>query len=769
MANVIDAPVSPSPAHGSIVRLTLLGGFLAEIEDRDGRREIRVTARKARALLGYLAAAPRQRAGREKLASLLWGDRVDSQARQSLRQCLVVLRQDLAPADPFDVDSDEIALKPDVLTADVVEFAAAAQSSDIGTLERACAAYRGEFLADLSTGMEPFEEWLRGERARFEGLAAHAFAQASAAWNANDDARAVDAALRLVALDPLREDWQRSLLRMLARHRGREAALAQADIFAELLWRELEVSPSAETNALLDEIRSGRDAPRHPAPAEVGGVFAPSLGTPMRPAVAAMSAGSSQVATTPAFGRRLAGPTGSPMTIAAVTAAIAATTGAALLVDHYVAARTAPARSASTEIAVNSPRPASVLKGVRADAGPLGQYALVVLPFSTDTPSGSPESRIAAEMTDDLINDLSRTPTARVISRQTSRLYGDRAMDVAAIGAELGVRYVIEGSVRRQHDLLRVNVALTDTRSRVQIWSDRFERHDTERFEIQDEMMRGLARRLHLTLMDVNASSARSRSSDPAIGELAAKGWSGIFRSSVVGHTGDAEMLFTSLLARQPGLVPALVGLAAHNLVLLANLMVADSEERLARADALLRKALSRNPRSSVAHYFAGILHKHRGDQEAAHAAFMRTLELNPSHAPAYAHLGHTLMLLGRADEALDHIRYAIRLSPKDPTLGYWYVMAGEVELELGHDAAARDWLRQAVQVSPGNPRMHVFLAALCAVQDDMNCAVRHASEARRLTPALAIEKLASTFAARTRGKAGHLLLGGLRRAFPAT
>jgi TolB-like protein/DNA-binding SARP family transcriptional activator/Tfp pilus assembly protein PilF len=755
MPNVVD---TPAVADTASLRLSLLGGFAAEIERRDGARsELRVTARKARALLAYLAVAPRQRASRERLASLLWGDRVgDPQARQSLRQSLVVLRQELAPlgADPFLVEADEIALKPGLVQVDAVTFARLAQSSAIADLEQAAALYRGEFLAGLSVEAEAFEDWRRVERVRLEALAAHAFAEAAAQWDASGDPRAVDAAARLTALDPLREDWQRQLFGLLARYRGRDAALAEAAGFAALLARELDAEPSPETTALVEEIRRGAVAPARNMRRRADDRIRPQADA-SRPADASAARERMSVR----------------WRLAAIVLAVLATVAAgATLLSERVAPSAAPQPSVPSAVIPDpSWRSPGVAKDVKANETALGAngvYPIVVLPFSTDAPADSVEHKIAAQMTDDLINDLSRAPSTRVISRQTSRLYAGRPVDVAAIGAELGVRYVVEGSVRRQDDVLRINIALIDTRSRLQVWSDRFERPESERFEMQDEIARGLARQLHVTVMSANVGAPRGRTSDPALNEMIANGWAGVFRSPVAGHTGDAELHFNEILRRKPETVPAMVGLAAHHLALMSNMLAFDDAERLARAEDLLAKAVSRNPRASIAHYFTGVLHKQRGAWNEAHAAFTRTLEMNPSHAPAYAHLGHTLMLLGRAEEALDQIRYAIRLSPKDPTLGYWYVMAGEVELELGHTTAALDWLNRAVTVSPANPRMHVFLAAACAVQGDTACATRHAAEARRLAPELRRGHLMRRFANRTGTEPGRKLVEALRQTF---
>jgi TolB-like protein/DNA-binding SARP family transcriptional activator/Flp pilus assembly protein TadD len=763
MLNVMD---TPSSTRGSCLRLTLLGGVLIEIEQPDGiRNELRFTARKARAMLAYLAVAPRQRAAREKLANLMWGDRVpDQQARQSLRQSLVVLRQELAPVgfDPFIIEADDIALRPGILSTDVNEFVTLAKSQRIEDLERACALYRGDFLADFSVDAEGFEEWQRGERARLEELAAHALAEASNAWDAAGDARAVDAALRLAQLDPLREDWQRTLLQRLVRFRGRDAALAQATSFATLLERDLGTPPSAATQALIDEIRRGALAPQEGTPALEAVRPAAEAGAP-----SLREGGTAAQETSPATAPAPSALTRPRFAIAA--AAIISLVAATALAGIWLRPA-APVVQGPTAVAPDPTwQSPSALNDVEANERALsatGIYPVVVLPFSTDAAPGTPEAKIAAQITDDLINDLSRTPSVRVISRQTSNLYRGRAVDVAAIGVELGVRYVIDGSLRRQDGTLRINVALIDTRTRLQIWSDRFESPESERFDIQEQMTRGLARQLHVTVTLANRGSARV---DPALNELLASAWSGVFRSVSVGHTGDSESRFQEILRRKPDMVPALVGVAATHLALLSNMLVFDREERLAAADAALKKAVARNPNSSVAHYFLGILQKMRGDFQGAHASFLKTLELNPSHAPAYAHLGHTLMLLGRADEALEPIHYAMRLSPKDPLLGYWHVLAAEVDMELGDDRSALERLMQAVKVSPGNPRMHVFLASQCAIVGKQDCTARHVAEARKLSPQLTTEKLLQQYTGRARTAGGARFLNGMRRAFGGT
>ena len=241
--------------------LRLLGAFAVEV---NVGRPIAVAPRskKARALLAYLAMKPDGRATREELATLFWGDTPDAQARHSLRQCLMSLRQDLHLApDLLDLGRDAVELRAQALSVDARELMALAGNGSI-ELDRAAELWRGPFLADLALDLEEFDAWREREQERLAALAARVFeAQGAAADAAGEIEQALAAAERLVALDPTREDRQRTALKMIARHRGRDAALDRARQVTALLPTELDVAPDAATRALIEEIRKGEIAP----------------------------------------------------------------------------------------------------------------------------------------------------------------------------------------------------------------------------------------------------------------------------------------------------------------------------------------------------------------------------------------------------------------------------------------------------------------------------------------------------------------------------
>ena len=204
----------------------------------------------------------KQTATRAELATLLWGSCPDQQARQSLRQALVLLRKDLGSPNALFADKEVVRLHPGAWSVDALEFEASANSTDLEDLERAVELFGGEFLAGLAIDEEGFDDWLQAQRNRTHAAAGRALANyAERSDAARSGQRAMAAAERLLLLDPLREDWQRLALRLCARHRGQHEAMARAKAFEALLRRELDVEPEPETEALIEKIRRGEFAP----------------------------------------------------------------------------------------------------------------------------------------------------------------------------------------------------------------------------------------------------------------------------------------------------------------------------------------------------------------------------------------------------------------------------------------------------------------------------------------------------------------------------
>src|SRR6516164_4103267 len=223
--------------------------------------------KKARALIGYLAAQGGQAVSRERLADLLWPYQGSEQARHSLRNCLLELRKALGPSAARHLVADFANCRIQEVVVDLDRFERLARSPDRAELQAAAELYRGEFLSDFDIDSEPFQEWLAAERDRTLALICDVLQRLTAAQDAAGEAdAAIQSGRRLVALDPLSAFAQRALMRAYARAGRRGEALRQYKSCAETLKRELGVAPDAETQALAHEMARAGSAPAEADP-----------------------------------------------------------------------------------------------------------------------------------------------------------------------------------------------------------------------------------------------------------------------------------------------------------------------------------------------------------------------------------------------------------------------------------------------------------------------------------------------------------------------
>lgn len=225
---------------------------------------LQTVPKKAQGLVAYLASQLGRPVSREHLATLLWGNSGTEQARQSLRQALVALRNALGPKsnDLLATDTASVLLQSrDALQIDIVQYEAACRSSARQDLERAASLYRGEFLADLHIPVEPFSEWVSLERQRIATLQSDLLLRlAEARASAADGNGAIASARNLTTHDPLREEGHRLLMRLLVAVGQRTAALQQYDKLTKLLQDQLGIPPDRDSVALAAQIRAGRIA-----------------------------------------------------------------------------------------------------------------------------------------------------------------------------------------------------------------------------------------------------------------------------------------------------------------------------------------------------------------------------------------------------------------------------------------------------------------------------------------------------------------------------
>ena len=237
------------------IRVQVLGGFGAFTPDG---APLSLPTRKAEALLAVLACRPREAQSRERVTSLLWGDRGDRQARHSLSQTLTSIRTAVGQApNPIIAERESLSINADAVSADVMEIVTLAQRDDADSLRRAAELYRGPLLEAFRLHDSAFNEWLSQERSRFHQIALSVLTRLAEREAAAGDAVEANAVLeRASAFDPLSEDIHRRLMRLQLDRGNYNAVIRYYRECSDLLKRELGTTPEPATTALYAEARA---------------------------------------------------------------------------------------------------------------------------------------------------------------------------------------------------------------------------------------------------------------------------------------------------------------------------------------------------------------------------------------------------------------------------------------------------------------------------------------------------------------------------------
>jgi TolB-like protein/uncharacterized protein YqcC (DUF446 family) len=363
-----------------------------------------------------------------------------------------------------------------------------------------------------------------------------------------------------------------------------------------------------------------------------------------------------------------------------------------------------------------------------------------VLPFANL--NGDPEQDYFVDgVTESLTTDLSRIRGAFVIACNTAFTFKGKALDVKKLGRELNIRYVLEGSVQRGGNRLRVNVQLVDAETSNHLWAERFDKPVADLFDMQDEIVSRLANSLDAELVAAEARRAE-RSLNPDAMDLVFQGRAWFNRGWTPEHMARARSFFEKAMALNPENVEAMVGLAQVDTVIGAALMTDDWLARLTAAETTLTKVLSLAPNDAEAHFALGgvqITTKRmaRGIAECEHA-----LALNRNLAGAHAVIGYAKFLLGRGAETEAHINEALRLSPRDTMAHRWMVWVGLAKAQLGVDAEAVLWMRRGLDANRNFALAHFTLAAVLARLGELDEARAAVQAGLALHPSFTIRRL---------------------------
>jgi TolB-like protein/class 3 adenylate cyclase len=357
------------------------------------------------------------------------------------------------------------------------------------------------------------------------------------------------------------------------------------------------------------------------------------------------------------------------------------------------------------------------------------RLSIVVLPFANL--SNDPEQQYFADgITEDLTTDLSRIEGMLVISRNTAFTYRNQRVDTKQIGRDLAVRYVLEGSVRRSGNQIRVNTQLIEAESDTHLWAERFDRDTGDLFALQDEVVSRIAIALNLEL--TRAEGARPTDNPDAL-DFILRGRAAMNKTPSRESHAEAISLFeqaleldSDSLEAKGRLASVLAGRAIHPW---SDSRVAD----LARAEDLIGQVLAASPLDPLAHNAKGNMLRVQGRPEEAIAEFETVLAFNRNSTNALFQLGWCKAMTGALDEVIPLAEQLIRLSPRGPHLANWYVRIGWVHLLQSRLEDAILWLEKSRSANPRFMLPYAYLASAYALKGETERAAALLAEAGKL------------------------------------
>jgi len=355
------------------------------------------------------------------------------------------------------------------------------------------------------------------------------------------------------------------------------------------------------------------------------------------------------------------------------------------------------------------------------------RLSIVVLPFNNL--SNDPEQQYFADgITEDVTTDLSRITDIFVISRNTAFTYKHKPVNAKQLGRELGVRYVLEGSVRRLGNQIRVNAKLIDAETDAHLWAERFERNMDDLFALQNEITSRIAATLGSELV---AAEAARRTENPDGLDYILRGRFAASKGSSRENHADAIGWFERALALDPRSTMAQSLLARQLAIRVVDQLTETPAGDIARAEKLIRDALAASPSSLSAHYAKGTLLRAQGRWQDAIPEYETVIALNPNSMAAISDIGWCKFWIGRIDEAVPLYQQSIRLNPRASGISYFRL--GLAHLTNAPTEGAIYWLEMARSYIPAHPNARATLASSYGLIGETQRAAAELAEARKL------------------------------------
>ena len=603
------------------------------------------------ALLAILASARGRPVARDKIVALLWPESSTDRARHQLSDTLYILRSALGD-DVIQSSGDDVTLNDALVTSDVADFE---RLLDAGRLEAAAELFDGPFMDGFHlSDAAPFERWLDSERARLEQRyagALHDLAQRS------EEAGNYPAALawwrKLAAQEPYSGRVALGLMRCLDSAGDRAGALKHARAHAELLHQEFDAEPDRDVAAFAEQLRLT------PVPAPVRRAPQPDT-LPDEPARLAGD---------------IAGAQHAPVRRVRIYWAYAA----GLLV---------------TVLLAGAVYGVSTLRSQRAETA----HSLAVLPFVNMSEASG--AYFSDGLTEQIISVLARIPGLRVAARTSSFALRDSKLDIRTIADTLDVNVVLEGSVRREGNQLRVTAQLIDAATGYHIWSGDYDREMRQVVEVQDEIAADIAHALKLRMP--SAAQPRGNSRPPNL-----EAYDLYLRALYLRDTFSPQALSQArqYLDRAIELDPSFAAAYAHKATVLGPAIYfgyVPLEPSVSEARTAIDRALELDPRLGEAYGALGMVKFFFDfDFPGAERALQRAIELNPNDNHAWHQLGNYYRAVGRPLDAVRARTNAVTVDPLNVRIG---LMLATDMVHAGRFEEALAQYRRIMNVDAAHP-----------------------------------------------------------------
>jgi TolB-like protein/DNA-binding SARP family transcriptional activator/Tfp pilus assembly protein PilF len=595
--------------------LRLLGGF--ELSVLPGGERVALPGKRERVLLAYLALSPKFSQPRRKLAALLWGDATDETLLDNLRNALFNLRKALGDSTHRVVASqgEDIVFDAASFEVDALAFRRLAAQQGRGELETAAKLYSGEFLDGLGLESEEFESWRRAEAALLRDEAVDVLTRLMTQFGEHGETeRAIKTGETILTLDPLHEEAVRRLMRLYGESGRRVGAIQLYRTLEETLRSELDVEPESETRAVFAEVSRGGER----------------TGAPAAQPFLTMAAHGEVESTMRVVGM--------PRSVIRLRAPLFVLAGVAAVIIALISYRQFALPDAPQAVVAEPTIPAPRESAI----------SIAVLPFANMSGDASQEF-FSDGMTEEITAALAKVPNLRVVARTSAFQFKGQNQDLRAVGRALGTNHLIEGSVRKLGDRVRITVQLIKVDDGTHLWTENYDRQLSDIFAIQEDIAAAIAGALLVPLgLAPGERLVSSRTIDP-------ESYQQFLRARTMLR--DRANLIAG------GATPA---------------------DRFANAIAMLEQVVARHPGYAPAWALLSLMNSDPAKKETA---AREAIGLDSRSAAGYAALAQAQNFRGNFVTGEDLYRQAIAQDPNDPEVldafSLWLVFAGRIKEAL--------------------------------------------------------------------------------------